>query len=47
MTISAPIELLLADIRDAFAKEGEAPVANMAVYSLTRRSQRRLRLSKK
>ena len=29
MTISARIELLLADIRDAFAKEGEAPVANM------------------
>ena len=29
MTISARIELLLADIRDAFAKEGEALVANM------------------
>src|SRR5262245_30131416 len=30
MSISAPeLELLLADIRDAFAKEGEAPVANM------------------
>jgi putative DNA primase/helicase len=36
MTISAPegddasrLQLLLADIRDAFAKEGEAPVANM------------------
>ncbi len=33
MTIFAPdgsrLELLLGDIRDAFAKEGEAPVANM------------------